>query len=59
MAVYPRVRDVQVNVRLIESDKALLDRLAEHYGLSLTGLLEMLIRDKAREAGVRARRKTG
>jgi hypothetical protein len=43
--------------RLSAEGKALLLALAAHYGLSQTGALEFILRDHAREKGVKPARK--
>lgn len=47
-----RYRDVQVNLRFTTTGKELFERLRAYYGLSQSGLVEMLVRDKAREIGL-------
>lgn len=39
--------------RFSEKVKSLLEALAEHYSITQTAVLEMLVRDKAREEGVK------
>lgn len=45
-------RPDQLNIRISDLGKDLVVRLAEHYGLSQAGVLEMIIREKAREIGM-------
>lgn len=47
-----RKKPVQMNLRVSETARDLLGRLADHYGLNLTHALEFAIREAARNAGV-------
>jgi hypothetical protein len=43
---------VQTNVRLTELGRTLLDKLTDLYGVSQADVIEMLIRDRARNEGL-------
>jgi hypothetical protein len=51
---YPRVRDTQTLIRLRAEDKALLTALAEHTGLSMNDIVQMLVRREAARLGIKA-----
>lgn len=46
------VRSEQLNARISERGKAILYALQDHFGLSQAGVIEMLLRDAAREKGI-------
>lgn len=54
-----RHRDVQVNFRMTEEGKEQLEALREHYGLTVHGLIEMLVRDRALEVGATPKKGKG
>jgi len=43
----------RTSYNLSEQAKQLLAKLAAHYGISMTAALEVLIREKAKEAGIK------
>jgi antitoxin component of RelBE/YafQ-DinJ toxin-antitoxin module len=45
-------RPDQVNVRISDLGKNIMSALQDHYGISQAAVVEMLLRDKAREVGM-------
>lgn len=46
-------RKGQTNLRLSDDGRAYLNALAEYYGLGTSGIVEMLIRERAHEKGLK------
>ena len=42
----------QKSIRLSDEGNDLLERLAKHYGIPQTSVIEMLLRDRARDANL-------
>lgn len=45
-------RSGNMNVRISDTGRYLMDALQEHYGLSQSSIIEMLLRDDARRHGI-------
>jgi predicted nucleic acid-binding protein len=50
-----RFRDTQTLIRLTQSDKDLLVRLSEDYGLSMNDVVMLLVRQEAKRRGMTER----
>jgi hypothetical protein len=48
----------QTNVRLSEEARALLEAFREHWGISASGVVELLLREESRRRGWRVRKNT-